>query len=302
MTSEIDFIKNELEKKGYPLENYVQSLLVSKDWHMQPNAYFLDKDTDKGRELDIKATYLDFKSSSWSDFVLSLLIQCRRLPGNAWIFFSIPNRSPIYPRISKCCLANLLEFSNLFWNLELIFKQKETHFDKSEVLATNYCEIITDKEKSNRRDDNIWECVITLIKATSQDLEQARADFKQYLEEEYKGSFDEFVKEPSEIIFIFYPLIVFEGKMYEAKFSEDDITLQKREHVQLFVDYQSGRYKGKFCIDVITRERFPQYLKDILEDLVVFDKRRIEKSKEYENSLLTAVKQYFTREVSNARI
>jgi len=286
MTNEIDFIKKELKKRGYPLENYVQSLLVGKDWHVQPNAYFLDKDTDKGREIDIKAYYDDFKFNSWSYFILNLLIQCRRLPGNAWIFFSVPKRSAVYVPICKWGQADFLRFP-----APGIFKLEKTHYDQSEVLATNYCEVIIDKEKSNKRDDNIWECLVTLIKATSQELEDARVDSKEHLQD--LGSFDEFVKDPFELISVFYPVIVFEGKMYEASFSEDKIKLHRREYVQVFVDYRSGRYKGKFCIDVVTKERFSQYLRNVMKDLMVFDKRRVEKSKEYEENAYPAVHRYY---------
>ena len=283
MTNQTEFLKRELKKKGYPLENYLQALLANKGWHVQPNAYFLDKDTNKGRELDIRAIYDDFEYSSWSYFPLNLLIQCRRIEGNAWIFFSVPQRSTLLTKISRYGLPEFLESAGL-----VIFGMGETHFEKSEVLATNYCEIITDKKKSNKRTDNIWNCVITLIKATSQELEQAHAETKRYLEEE--GGFSDFAENPIELVNIFYPLIVFEGKMYEAKFFNNDIELERREYVQLFVDYQSGRYKGEFCIDVITKERFSEYLKEVLDDLAVFDKRRVEKSKEYEKMITEAFK------------
>lgn len=289
MTDEIDFIKKELKKSGYPLENYIQAALADRDWHVQPNAYFLDKDTNKGRELDIKAHYEGVASSSWSNFLLQLLVQCRRLPGNAWIFFSIPRRSTFYTRISKYSLADLVKG----WTPG-IFDTKETHFDKSQVLATNYCEIITDSSKSNKRTNNIWNCVVTLIKATYQELESAHSDHEQFLKEDF-ASFDEFAKAPGELIYIFYPVIVFEGKMYEAKFFEDNIALQKRDYVQLFVDYQSGHYKGEFLIDVVTKERFSHYLKDIMTDLIVFEKRRLEKCKEYEKNTLAAVKRYYEK-------
>lgn len=137
------------------------------------------------------------------------------------------------------------------------------------MLATNYCEIITDKEKSNKRVDNIWECVMSLIKATSQELEKDDADNKQYLEE--IGSYDEFVTNPFEIVDIFYALIVFEGKIYECVFCDDDIKLNERNYVPLFVDYQSGQYKGEFHIDIVTKERFSKYSRDIMADLLVFN-------------------------------
>lgn len=294
MTDETEFIKEELEKRGYPLENYVQTFLVNKHWNVQPNAYFLDKDTNKGRELDIKAIYERFKSHSWTSFFLNLLIQCRKLPGNAWIFFSVPRGSVLYAPISRYGLVDFLRSRELFLRAPAIFDYKGTHFAKSDVLATNYCEIITDKTKSNKRDDNIWECVVTLIKATSQALEEAHTDSKQHLEEDL-GSFEEFVGDggPYELTSIFYPLIVFEGKMYEARFSEDGIVLKRMEYVQLLVDYHSGRYKGAFRIDIVTKERFPYYLEDVLEDLTVYDSRRIREAKEYEDRVVDGVKQHF---------
>jgi len=294
MTDELEFIKKELKKKGYPLENYVQSLLTSNNWDVQPNAYFWDKDTNKARELDIMATYEHFKSNSWSDFALKLLIQCKSLPGNVWIFFSDPGQSAGYTHISKSGLVEILEHRELSILGHEIFSKKETHFDKSQVMATNYCEIITDKEKSNKRIDNIWECAITLVKATSQEMNQWDADSERYIDEDLV-SYDEFVKNPFELIFVFYPLIVFRGKMYEAKFFDDDIVLDKKDYVQLFVDYQSGSYKGEFCIDVVTKGKFKEYMENLRKDLVVFDERRVRRLKEYQDKAFEAVKRRFNR-------
>ena len=291
MNDEIEFIKHELKKRGYPLESYVQSLLVSKKWHVQPNAYFLDKDTDKGRELDIKAIFDDFKSYSWSHLIINLFIQCRKLPGNAWVFFSPPKLSAPYKHITKYGLTDFLRLGSSPLG---IFDPKGTHFDKSEILATNYCEVITDKKKSNKRTDNIWECVITLIKATSQELQEASTDTRQFIDVD-EGSFDEFIKDPFELVSIFYPLIVFDGKMYEAKFSNDEITLEAKEYVQLFVDYISGRYKGRFFIDIVSKEGFSEYLKNIFNDLLVFNKRRLEKSEEYQKSTFKKLEQYYRK-------
>jgi hypothetical protein len=287
MSDEIEFIKDELKKRGYPLENYIQSLLAGSGWHVQPNAYFLDKDTEKGRELDIKATFDNFKADSWTSFLPTLLVQCRRLPGNAWIFFSVP-KTVLHLRIAKYSLMDFLEIRDFYD----IFDVKETHFDKREVLATNYCEIITDKNKSNRRNDNIWECAMTLIKATSQDMELEVSDTERYLTVDISS--DEFFKDPFELISIFYPVIVFDGKMYEAKFSNDEITLERREYIHLFIDYMSGRYKGTFCIDVVTKERFQEYLKDVLTDLTVFNLRRVKKAAEYEKAMLDALRRYYS--------
>lgn len=287
MDNETEFIKNELKKKGYPLENYVQSLLIRKKWDVQPNSYFLDKDTNMGRELDMKASNEGFVFDHWgSPCILNLLVQCRRLPGNAWVFFSALQGGS-HLNIETSNLAKSLNLSRYLWT----FDKSGTHFDDSDMLATNYCEIITDATKSNKKVNNIWECVISLIKATSQELESDDANKKLYLKE--IGSYDEFVKDPSEVVNIYYPLIVFEGKMYECVFCDDDITLNEKTYVPLFVDYQSGQYKGEFHIDVVSRERFSKYLTDIMRDPQVFNQKHKDKSKEYDQAILNAVRAHF---------
>jgi len=274
----IEFIKNELKKKGYPLENYVQSLLYGKKWQVYPNAYFLDKDSKKGRELDIKAMYEhpDFKTRT--SFFPRLLIQCKKIPGNAWIFFSTPSYSPI-----NILHSGLTKWLDAFEHG--IFSDTGSH--NYQTFATNYCEIVTDKATSNRKENNIWESVITLIKASSQEIEKDFADSQQYLLE--TGSFEEFAKHPSEIIYVFYPVIVFEGDMYEAKFVDNTVILEQRDYVRLFVDYDSGHYKGQFCIDFLNKLKLVDYIDEIEKDMDILDKRRAEVSEKYESSLLDAV-------------
>jgi hypothetical protein len=287
MTNEIDFIKSELKKKGYPLENYVQSMLTSKKWRVQPHAYFHDKDTDKGRELDIKAHKDFFKlDQSQRHFQLNLLIQCKKILGNAWIFFSTPQAEFQYTSIQASNLARTLGLAPALWS----FDREGTHFHNSDTIATNYCEIITSKNESNKQTNNIWECVITLIKSTCEEVEKDTLDNEQYLNE---TGYNDFMKSHYEIVNIYYPIIVFEGKMYDCKFLDDDMGLEEIEYAQLFIDYQSGRYKGEFIIEITTKDRFSRYLSDILEDAKVFDQQRIEIAKEYEIGVREAADRYF---------
>ena len=120
-------------------------------------------------------------------------------------------------------------------------------------LATKYCEIIVNKEESNKLDSNIWESVISLVKATSQELDKADNDCRQYLKNEITV-YKEFAENPHELFFLFFPVIVFEGNMYEAKFSGDEVSIDRKDHMRLFIDYNSGRYKGEFFIDILNKE------------------------------------------------
>jgi hypothetical protein len=300
MVDETEFIRNELKRRGFPVESYVQGLLADSGWQVQPNIYFLDKETNKGRELDMEARYDGFIPSTWTKMMIELLIQCKTLPGNAWVFFSPPRKSVRFDIVHKSDLTEFLRHHDKWNALEFvildceIFGSKETHIEKREAVATNYCEVIVDKTKSNKRTDNIWESAVTLVKAVSQELDKYESDARQYLEEDM-NSFGEFAKKPFDVAHVFFPIIVFEGKMYAATFLNDDIKLERANYVQLRVDYESSHYKRNCIIDVVARDRFSSFIEDLINDLSVFDKRRVEVSKRYESAVLQAVKEHFER-------
>jgi hypothetical protein len=114
--------------------------------------------------------------------------------------------------------------------------KKVPHFTSSDILATNYCEIILDRDnkkdnrdKSNQREDNIFSSVMTLIKATHLEVEENNA----FLKKEIKAVDDssKYENEVAENIELFYPVIVFEGHMYEAKFDNEEISLNRIQYV-----------------------------------------------------------------------
>jgi hypothetical protein len=163
-------------------------------------------------------------------------------------------------------------------------------------LATNYCEIITDPNQSNKKEDNIWESVITLIKATSQEIEKTNASQKEMIDKNLTSikTIDNFIRN-FEYAHIFYPLIVFEGRMFEAKVNGNEIWLEQIPYVRLLVDYDSGNYEGTFCIDIINSEGFQNYLSKLLLDMDVFDDRRTKDEKRCLDVLLKIMEKYLTK-------
>jgi hypothetical protein len=64
-------------KTGFPLELRVASFLRSVDYHVATNVYFVDKDEEKGREVDIRA--LKNKSIGTKRAVRHcLVIECKK--------------------------------------------------------------------------------------------------------------------------------------------------------------------------------------------------------------------------------
>ena len=92
---EINFIKKEIERSGFPLEMEISSILKEDGWEVLPSSPYLDKDEGKWREIDVKA----YKSASEASqdtsikpyrLTLALIIECKKSDEFAWVFFPQP--------------------------------------------------------------------------------------------------------------------------------------------------------------------------------------------------------------------
>ena len=113
--TEIDRLKELIRQSGFPLQIEVASFLDSvrvpmklQDMQVSTSAYYLDKDTKKGRELDIKALIpikykgkVKGKSFDKIGAFLRLLIQCKRIPGNVWMFFKTSHEIVSMPQCTS---------------------------------------------------------------------------------------------------------------------------------------------------------------------------------------------------------
>jgi hypothetical protein len=95
--TEIDHLKELIRRSGLPLELEIAGFLSrKKQWTVSTKPSYLDKDVHAGRSIDILADY-----AIWEDIQpdtcfhhVELLIECKKIPGNAWVFvkpsFTVP--------------------------------------------------------------------------------------------------------------------------------------------------------------------------------------------------------------------
>ena len=58
--SEVEEIKADLKKSGFPLEIIVSSILTKKGWTVRNQAYYTDQTENKGRTVDIASHKAEF--------------------------------------------------------------------------------------------------------------------------------------------------------------------------------------------------------------------------------------------------
>ena len=226
------------------------------------SAYYLDKDEEKGRELDIKVTIPIAPRKKEAPMIfLNLLIQCKNIPGNAWVFFKSPQK--IYSTCKSTSILDALEWApplhHSFTGLNGLHLR--------DILITNvHDEFVLDKNASNKRHDNLFEAIISLAKATSYEYETSVSDHKKMLENISKegAAYLDYAE-------IFYSAVVFNGKMYLVEEVEKGpkMRLTPVDHVGLRVDYISGSYEIKLVADILHKKTLKKYEQMIMRDMEI---------------------------------
>lgn len=125
--NKIEFVKEEVEKSGFPLEIEIASILEKDGWEVLPSSPYLDKDEKKWREIDIKAyksidQASDSKSIEPYHLSLALIIECKRSKKYAWVFFPRPRKK----KEMKLTTAKFLDFITITKRQSLLKAERLT--------------------------------------------------------------------------------------------------------------------------------------------------------------------------------
>lgn len=296
--NEIDRLKTTYFEVGFSAEIKISSFLteqcklIDEDTDISTRAYYLDKDEEKARELDIKVNIpiASQKRKESPMIFLNLLIQCKNIPGNAWVFFKSP-----YKVWHTCKSASILDAVEWTPRLHVDFTRMEGLHFRSLPIMTQYDEYVLNKDASNRRDDNLFQAVISLVKALSYELETLVREDKELLEVSSEEDLQEI---PPDYVNIFYPVVVFNGKMYLAQEVEKgrEMSLTPIDHVGLFQDYISGSYDVESVVDILHEKAFERFFKTIIKDIEVWrNTLDSDIGMKFKNEVLQAVRWYMSK-------
>ncbi len=241
----IEFVQRKMKESGFQLEDRVYSIFAEhlQDCEIEQNYHFSDWEKSEDREIDLKITYAVTDPSIWVEYIF--LIECKQLPDHFWSFvrsrqqrmvfkngFSIWDHVGVTGRQEK--VVDILG---------PIFKINEIACD---TYAQTYKELLPDKtkgdsdsNKSNNRNDNIRISEIKLAKAFYFEKRNA-------LQEAEIGRYWEAI---TDHIQIFYPMIIFQGNLFEANMHFDPPrvrsigsahfnhrSIQDKENIRMLID------------------------------------------------------------------
>lgn len=297
--NEIEFIRKEVERSGFPLEIEIASTLKNSGWEVLYSPSYFDLDEEKWREMDIKA-YKSFDFTSTGESIkpyrlkLALIIECKKSEEFSWVFFPWQREDREIERsmagfldfitvtIRQSLLkeegnSSPLEHQMLNTDVSLMSEEcvidaqtakKLKFFSELGVLTSNSFRFLTTKTKAihgkpikiqGQKSDSNQ-----IFKAVNAVIKATKYDLSIY-------SYPIYVQvlaakrgfgEPVFEVMVFVPVIVFDGKLYE--WLDGDVS--QVEKILFEGRCQTKHYFERMLINIFKKDHFENFLTEISED------------------------------------
>lgn len=242
-TSElIEKIRTDLQNSGFPLELYVLNVCSTRNTGRMPSLRYQFR--DKERELDLLAFFETIETKRNDTFQHTgtfLLIECKKRADKPWVFISSPSYS--FPTLTYH-LKYTSDFDIYFAmkHRPALFPQIFRRVDKNSYFADqtlpkciSYYEAFKDPKHPSDIYKSIDNVISYLLYRRERGLER-REEF---------GTVSDF----------YLPVVVLEGKLFEASIGPNLIQVSERPHIQL----RTFHLEQIYVIDVVTRDYFSQF-------------------------------------------
>lgn len=235
----------------------IASILRKRGYDVSSGVYFFDNDERKAREFDIEAVLPEKIIPSEFDidklwfFNPFVLIECKKSTTYSWVFFrSEPINIWFDIGHSIDVLTEKLGYLKSACGQVLASGAISLHHHKEQaVFVSAYQQIRLEKKDKSERDgkDAILDSVSKIIK------------FMNYRFQNLKGFF---ATDTSRRDMVFYfPLIVFDGQLYEASFGKT-LELKESRHLVYETRYLSSLIKSlvPLYIDIVRKDAIEEIL------------------------------------------
>lgn len=245
----IEKIKHGLIKSGYPLELRCRRAIMQHTtasnhmWFTDKERIYLDSDNVE-REIDAFAYIQTVHRSTITCSVL--IVECKKNEENHWVFFDEGQN-----RKNLNIVSNLN--SEQHERLEAGILQKERFLLRHHYHNINSCSSYSMAFMKNKQRNQIFEGLQQILKA-----------YKHYKEINEKNINEELPNIPKWTQ-AYYPVIVFEGKLFLAKLIDNDLKIEKCNHV-LYNALHPFYAHSSLTVDIIHADIFFDYLKIFEQD------------------------------------
>ncbi|NGZ75733.1 hypothetical protein [Saccharibacillus alkalitolerans] len=237
----IEKIKAEVNKTGFPLELRVSKLLKSRGYFVNHSAYYIDEDEGKSREIDILShSNRKFKDeeSNQDVYVRNILaIECKKSDNKPWVFLSSEIDEYDDPELEELFVWNFGDLKP--FSLISTINIKEAHpFKHYKYRARSFFEAFKGSETGE-----------TIFKALTASVKASLFDGKEKMKDD---------------ICIYYPMVIFDGRMFQAILDEsNEINVSEVNSVLFTFKYKSLNHAKTLIIPILRED----YVEEFLEQL-----------------------------------
>lgn len=282
-----DHLVKKIKESGYPLEMEISSLL-DKEYVVFNTQYYFDEEIKQGRDIDIYAIpYVNLelftneeleKKIAPFELRTEIAVECKKSETHAWVFYTRPMIPPSHIHISGQYRDDYSDTDVLSSSKYDLFEELPLHYDPFKRAAVAYDKIYVQGKGNSRKE--IFGAVNQLVKFVF--YEKGRPPTKPSQPEKAFG------------ILILFPIIVFDGYMFEVVLESGEPKLKKRNHLTLITHHRSPytQEAEDFLIDVVHRSYFPEFMKKLNADFLNIRNEIIQKSEKLYENVMKSWKMY----------
>src|SRR3990172_3153243 len=250
----VEQAKAALLRSGYLIEGRIESLLVRNGYYVEANDAYRDPSTDKSREIDLFAITARQISRRRMDFVFNvLLIECVNNPQPLVLLTKPALTSFLFHedvRVSGLPVKVLASKPKRWVPIQEAINLQRFHHYCTRRVATQFCSF-------SRKSDQDW---FAQHEGSHFDSFQKLCDCLDYFQAEHYATWTFSADEPINIQF-YYPILILQGELLEARATRKDVTLTPARHLQYRRPVVREGRGFTYQIDVVTEAAFPRLLR-----------------------------------------
>jgi hypothetical protein len=260
-----------IQNSGYLIEQRVEWHLLLEGYSVQTSDAYLDSETGKNREVDITAIKGESVLGKNEHFItFQLIIECEN-NSQPVVFFRNNQTSEFrYDEIKLSGIPIKVTVDNSILPIDEYLRFDSFHHYGSSSNYTQYCSFQqVGKGKELRwiasHLENQHDSFSNLIKCLEFKCETLFAN-QVWPMEGFENALN---------LHLFYPIVVLQGKLYEASESEDNVNLTEKKWLTFRKQVIRNQKISSYKIDVVAEEFLPNFLKVLeKEKASMFDEIR----------------------------
>ncbi len=219
---DIEKLKIQILKTGFPTELEVGRIFLQQNWSVDFNSFYIDKDEEKGREIDLICSYFvqEFNEKIESAYEISFyfITEVKTEKTKPWVIFMSESSS----------IEQIFNLPNKWVNNRFNHSLLNTTFKKyNEKLHSKIGRSAIEGFSSGK--DKIFGSFCNTTKA---------------LEHSIESSFINNDKSPDSLFAYYEPLIVLDGELISATLNEkNNLELKEENYIQVKFNYLSPNYQ-----------------------------------------------------------